>query len=179
MEAHAPVRELAVIGGEQEPRLGHNSLVHAKAPEREELNVGVNVALVEFLLSVVRVDVSLPGRPSGKDERKGGEGVQCKDCIAKERSGDEAQERLEVNKAAAVGCKVIGRGAAHDILDGGDNHFGRTEGCNVVHDDGDGGRANSDEAAHFVGGAEEGAAKIVGVVEYGDSLFLFAARRKP
>ncbi len=41
----------------------------------------------------------------------------------------------------------------------------------MVHDDGDGGKANSDEAADFVGGGEEGAAKIVGVVEYGDSIF--------
>ncbi len=48
----------------------------------------------------------------------------------------------------------------------------------MVHDNWDGGRANSNEAAHFVGGAEEGAAKIVGVVEDGGSLFLFAARRK-
>ncbi len=103
MEARAPVRELAVVGGEQEPRLGHISLVHAKAPEREELDVSVNVALVEFLLSVVRVDERLPGRPSGEDERKGGEGVRCKDRIAKEGSGDEARERLEVDKAAAVG----------------------------------------------------------------------------
>jgi hypothetical protein len=103
VEVRAPVRELAVVGGEREPRLGHISLVHPKAPEREELNVGVNVALVVFLLSVVRVDVRLPGRPSGKDERKGGEGVRCEDCIAKEGSGDEARERLEVDKAAAVG----------------------------------------------------------------------------
>ena len=150
----------------------------ANAPKGKEIDVGGDVALVKILLSHVRTDVLLLSCPHGNDQRKGGEGVQCKDCIAKERSGDEAQERLEVNKAAAVGCKVIGRGAAHDILDGGDNHFGRTEGCNVVHDDGDGGRANSDEADHFVGGAEEGAAKIVGVVEDGDSLFLFAARRK-
>ncbi len=49
----------------------------------------------------------------------------------------------------------------------------------MVHDDGDGGKANSDKAAHFVGGTEEGAAEIVGVVEYGDSLFSFASRRKP
>ncbi len=48
----------------------------------------------------------------------------------------------------------------------------------MVHDDGDGGRANSDEAAHFVGGAEEGAAKIVGVVEYGDSLFFVCHEEK-
>ncbi len=184
VEACAPVRELAVVGGEREPRLGHISLVHAKAPEREELDMSVNIALVEFLLSVVHVDVSLPGRHSGEDERKGGEGVRCKDRIVKERSWDEARERLKVNEAAAVGrgggegCKVVSRGAAHDVLDGGDDHLGRTEGCDVVHNNGDGGRANSDEAAHFVGGVEEGAAEIVGVVEYGDSLFLFAARRK-
>ncbi len=49
----------------------------------------------------------------------------------------------------------------------------------MVHDDWDGGGADSDEAAHFVGGGEEGAAKIVEVVEVEGSLFLFAARRKP
>ncbi len=98
MEARAPVRELAVVGGKQEPCLGHISLVHAKAPGREELDVGVNVALVKFLLSVVRLDVRLPGRPSGEDEQKGGEGVRCKDRIAKERIGDEARERLRLTR---------------------------------------------------------------------------------
>jgi hypothetical protein len=48
----------------------------------------------------------------------------------------------------------------------------------VVHDDGDGRRANSDKAAHFVGGAKEGAAKIVGVVEDGDSLFFVCREEK-
>ncbi len=47
VEARTSVRELAVVRGEREPHLGHISLVHAKAPEREELDVGVNVALVE------------------------------------------------------------------------------------------------------------------------------------
>ncbi len=91
MEARAPVHELAVVGGEQEPCHSHISLVHAKAPEREELDVVVNVALIEFLLSIVRVDVSLPGCPSGKDECKKGEGVQSKDRVVKERSGDPAR----------------------------------------------------------------------------------------
>jgi hypothetical protein len=35
--------------------------VHAEAPEREELDVGVDVALVEFFLSLMRVDVRVPG----------------------------------------------------------------------------------------------------------------------
>ena len=48
----------------------------------------------------------------------------------------------------------------------------------MVHDNWDGGRADSDKAAHFVGGAEEGAAKIVGVVEYGDSLFFVCREEK-
>ncbi len=87
MEARAPVRELAVVGGDRKPRLGHISLVHAKAPEREELNVGINVALVKFLLSFVRVDVRLPGRPSGEDERKGGRGspMQGSHCEGREQ----------------------------------------------------------------------------------------------
>jgi hypothetical protein len=75
VEAHAPVRELAIIGGKQEPCLGHLSLVHAKAPEREELDVGVDVALVKFLLSVVRVDVRLHERPrSDRGPHCGGKG---------------------------------------------------------------------------------------------------------
>ncbi len=48
----------------------------------------------------------------------------------------------------------------------------------MVHDDWDGGGANSDKAAQFVGGAEEGAAKIVGVVEDGGSLFFVCCEKK-
>ncbi len=146
--------------------------------------MGGDVALIKIVLSRVRTDVLLLSCPCGNDQRKGGKGVQCEDCIAKEGSGDEAQERLEVVKAAAVGggggegCKVVGREAAHDVLNGGDNHLGRAEGCNVVHDDRDSGRAYPDEAAHFVGGAEEGAAKIVGVVEDGDFLFFVCRAEK-
>ncbi len=71
VDARAPIRELAVVRGEQESRLLHFPLVHAEAPEREELDVGVNVALVEFFLSLVRVDVRVPGRPRSDDELEG------------------------------------------------------------------------------------------------------------
>jgi hypothetical protein len=76
------------------------------------------------------------------------------------------------------GYEVVGRGAAHDVLDGGDDCLGQAEGCNVVHNDGGGRRAKPDKAAHFVGGAEEGAAKIVGVVEDGDFLFFVCREEK-
>ncbi len=45
------------------------------------------------------------------------------------------------------------------------------KGSIVVEHNGDGGRANPDEAAHFVGGGEEGAAKVMGVVN-DDNLLL-------
>ncbi len=48
----------------------------------------------------------------------------------------------------------------------------------MVHDDGDSGRANPDEAAHFFGGVEKGAAKVVGVMEDGDLLFVVGREEK-
>ncbi len=48
----------------------------------------------------------------------------------------------------------------------------------MVHNNRDGGRADPDKAAHFIGGAEEGAAKIVGVVEDGDFLFFICPEEK-
>jgi hypothetical protein len=103
VEMHAPVRELAVIGGDQESCLCDLALVGADAPKGKEVDVGGDVALVKILLSRVRTDVLLLSCPCGNNQRKGGEGVQCEDCIAKEGSRDEAQERLEVDEAAAVG----------------------------------------------------------------------------
>ncbi len=81
MEARAPIRELTVVGGEQESRLLHFPLVHAEAPEREKLDVGVDVALVEFFLSLVRVDVRVPGRPRSDDKLKGQGRVRSEDRI--------------------------------------------------------------------------------------------------
>ncbi len=77
------------------------SLVHTKAPEREKLDVGIDIALIKFLLSVVRVDVRLPGRPCGKDEREGVGGVRGEDRVAEERGGDEARECCKVGGAIA------------------------------------------------------------------------------
>ncbi len=184
VEMGAPVRELAVVGGDQESRLVNLALVDSDAPEGKEINVGVDVALVKILFSLVLADVLLLSCPPDDDQRKGGEGVRCKNRIAKEGSGEEARECLEVDKAAAIdggsweGREVVNRGAAHDVFDGGDDCLDRAESSVVVHDDEDGGRANPDESAHFVGGAEKGAAKVVGVVEDRDLLFVIGREEK-
>ncbi len=156
----------------------------SNAPEEKEINVGVDVALVNILFSLMLADVLLLSCPRDDDQREGGEGVRCKNCIAKEGSREEAQECLKVDNAAAVdggsweGCKVVDCGAAHNVFDGGDNRLDRAESSIVVHDDGDGGRANPDKAAHFVGGVEKGAAEVVGVVEDGDLLFVIGRKEK-
>ncbi len=60
-----------------------------------------------------------------EDEGKGGEGVRCKDCIAKERSEEKTPESFEVDDACGVvrgeGGQVVNREASVDVLDGGDN----------------------------------------------------------
>ena len=82
MEARAPIRKLAVVGSKREARLRHLFLVYAEAPEGEEVDVGIDVAPGETLLSFVRVDVRVPGRPGCNDELKGGGGVRGEDCVA-------------------------------------------------------------------------------------------------
>ena len=61
MEVRAPIHKFTVVGGKQETRLHYLSLVHAKAPEGEEVNVGIDVSLVKTLLFLVRVYVCVPG----------------------------------------------------------------------------------------------------------------------
>jgi hypothetical protein len=82
VEARAPIRDLAIVCGEQELRHPYFPLMHTKAPEREKLDVGVDVALVEFFLSLVREDVRVPDRPRDNDELKGRGRVRGKDRIA-------------------------------------------------------------------------------------------------
>ncbi len=130
VETRAPVCKLAVVGGDRESCLCNLAFVDADAPKGKEVNVGGDVALIKILLSRVHADVLLLSCPRGNDQRKGGEGVQCKDCIAKEGSRDEAQECLEVDEAAPVGggggegCEVVSHGAAHNVLDRGDDCLG-------------------------------------------------------
>ena len=87
--------------------------------------MGVDVALVENLFPVVLVDVLLSSHPACKDEGKGGEGVSCEDCIAKERSREETPESFEVDDTCGVvrgvGGLVIDREASVDVLNGGDD----------------------------------------------------------
>ena len=64
--------------------------MHAKAPEREEFDMGVDGARVEFFLTLVRVDVRVPGQPCRDYELEGGGRVRNEDCVAEEGGGDEA-----------------------------------------------------------------------------------------
>jgi hypothetical protein len=70
--------------------------VHAEAPEGEEVIVGIDIALVKTLLSLMRVDVRVPGRPWGNNKLKGRGGVRGEDRVAEEGGGDEARECVQV-----------------------------------------------------------------------------------
>ncbi len=48
----------------------------------------------------------------------------------------------------------------------------------VVKHDGGGGGPDSDEVAHFVGGAKEGPTEVVGLVEGGDPLLIVCCKEK-
>ena len=110
MEARAPTREFAVVGGEREPRLRYLSLVHAEAPEGEEVNMGIDVAFVKTLFSLVHVDMRVPGQPGGNDELEGQGGVPGKDRVAEEGGGDEARECVQVVGAIVDGgIAAVGR----------------------------------------------------------------------
>ena len=88
--------------------------------------MGVDVLFVEILVFVVGVYEKLSSsRPARKDEGKGGEGVRCEDCIAKERSGEEAPESFAVDDTCGViqggeGGQVVNPEASVDVLNGGD-----------------------------------------------------------
>jgi hypothetical protein len=74
--------------------------------------------------------------------------------------------------------KVVDSGAVGDGCDRRDVRRDGAKGSVVVKHDGDGGGANPDEAAHFVGWANEGAAKVVGVVKNGDPLLVVRREEK-
>ncbi len=71
---------------------------------------------------------------------------------------------VDVGRGGGEGGEVVDGGAADDVCNGRDNRLDKVKGFFVIEHDGDGGRANPDEAAHFIGGAEEGAAEVMGVV---------------
>ncbi len=48
----------------------------------------------------------------------------------------------------------------------------------MIHNDGDSCGSRPNEATHFVGGAEEGAAKVVGIVEDDDLLFVVSNKQE-
>ena len=146
--------------------------------------MGVDVTLVKIHVPTVFADIFLPRCPGCKDQRKGGGGVRCEDHIAEEGGGEEAPEGFKVDKTAAVGGgsgeggKIVCRGTVCNVLNGGDDHLDQAERSLMIHNDRDGCGSRPDEATHFVGGVEEGAAKIVGVVEDGDSLFFVCREEK-
>ncbi len=74
--------------------------------------------------------------------------------------------------------KVVDSGAVGDGCDWRDVRCDGAKGSVVVKHDGDGGGANPDEAAHFVGWANEGAAEVVGVVKNGDPLLVVRREEK-
>ena len=85
---------------------------------------------------------------------------------------------IDIAGGGGKGGEVVDVGAGGD---GRDRRYGRLDGANgsiVVHHDGDGGGPDPDEAAHFVGGAKEGPAKVVGVVEDGDPLLVVCHEEK-
>ena len=71
-----------------------------------------------------------------------------------------------------------------DVVAGGNGRDRRnvrrdgTKSSVVVDHDGDGRVPDPDEAAHFVGGAKEGPAKVMGVVDDGDPLLIVRRKKK-
>ncbi len=104
--------------------------------------------------------------------------LQRKGAGKKHESASRSTRSPPLTGGSREGREVVNHGAAHDVFDGGDDRLDQEESSVVVHDDGDGGRANPDEAAYFVGGAEKGAAEVVGVVEDGDLLFVVGRKEK-
>jgi len=97
----------------------------------------------------------------------------------------------EVIALGIVGLGSVGgtRGGGNggkvvEVVTGGngrDQRNGRRDGTKssvVVDHDGDGGGPDPDEAAHFVGGAKEGPAEVMGVVEDGDPLLIVRREKK-
>ncbi len=74
--------------------------------------------------------------------------------------------------------KVVDSGAVGDCCNRRNVCRDGAKGSVVVKHNGDGGGANPDEAAHFVGGAEEGSVEVVGVVKDGDPLLFVHPKEK-
>jgi hypothetical protein len=146
--------------------------------------VGVDVTLVKIHVPTVFADIFLPRCPGCKDQRKGGGGVRCEDHIAEEGGGEEAPEGFKVNETAAVGGgsgeggEIVCHGTVCNVLNGGDDHLDQAERSLMIHNDRDGCGSRPDEATHFVGGAEEGAAEVVGIVEDDDLLFVVGNKQE-
>ena len=125
VEAGTPIVEFAIVWGNGESCLGNLSLVDSQTPEGEKFDVGVDILFVEILIFIVGAYELFLSRSAREDEGKGGEGVSCEDCIAKERSREETPESFEVDDTCGivrgVGGLVIDREASVDVLNGGDD----------------------------------------------------------
>ncbi len=100
-------------------------MVDSQTPEGEKFDVGIDLLFVEILIFIVVVYELFLSHSACEDEGKGGEGVRCKNCIAKERSREETPESFEVDDAYGVvrgeGRQVVNCKASVDVLDGGDD----------------------------------------------------------
>ncbi len=102
VEAGTPIVEFAVVWGNGESFLGNLSLVDSQTPEGEKFDVGVDVLFVKILIFIVGVYELFLSCSVREDDGKGGEGVRCKDRIAKERSREETPESFKVDDACGI-----------------------------------------------------------------------------
>jgi hypothetical protein len=85
---------------------------------------------------------------------------------------------VDVFRGIGEGGKVVDSGTVGDGCDWRDVRRDGAKGSVVVKHDRDGGGSDPNEAAHFVGGAEDGAAEVVGVVEDGYPLLVVRREEK-
>jgi hypothetical protein len=125
VETGTPVVEFTVVWGNGESCLGDLSLVDPQTPDGEKFHVGVDVLFVEILIFIVGVYDFFLSCSAREDEGKGGEGLHCKDRIAKERSREETPESFKVDDACGIvrgeSGQVLDCEASVDVLDGGDD----------------------------------------------------------
>jgi hypothetical protein len=184
VEAGAPLCEFSVVWGNGETSLLNLSLVDSNAPKGEECNVVIDVLLVKTFVPTVVADILLLGCPTCKDEVKRGGTVCCEDCIAEEGGMKESQEALKVDRAvtncreSGEGGKIFNHEAVCNVHSTRDSHLDGTNGYLMVNNDGDGYGACSNKASHFVCGAEEVSAKVVGIMEDGDLLCVVCCKEK-
>ncbi len=131
MEARALVRELAVVGGKQEPCLSHISLVHAKAHQGEKSSTWASTLLLSNSSSPLCAWTcaslgALAARMSAGGERESDARIALrrKGARMKHESASRLTRPLPLAGGGGEGCEVVGRGGAHGVHDGGDDRLG-------------------------------------------------------